>query len=184
MFQIDLLFARDKGDSDVGLSLEVKVPEGGGVFGVFVEFGTGERALAVDDAGDVRGELGGIGVGDHAANVVSDDVDRLFDAHMLRHQFEKILREDVFGVAVRRVGGVSGASVVGGDDSVAGLSEWDGDMAELVGCLWEAVDEEDGTLRLARGGKAFDVMDADLRIGLLKPDLAVAGNWGALGCHC
>lgn len=57
-------------------------------------------------------------------------------------------------------------------------------MAELVGCFWKTVDEEDGTLRLARGGKTFDVVDTDLRVGLLKPDLAVVGDGGIWRCHC
>lgn len=57
-------------------------------------------------------------------------------------------------------------------------------MAELVGCLWEAVDEEDGAFRLVRGGRTFDVVDADLRVGLLEPDLAVMGDWDFLSCHC
>lgn len=57
-------------------------------------------------------------------------------------------------------------------------------MTELVGCLWEAVDEENGSLRLARGGEVFDVVDTDLRVSLLKPDLAVVGDGGVLGWHC
>ena len=54
-------------------------------------------------------------------------------------------------------------------------------MAELVGCLWEAVDEEYGALGLARGWETFDVVDTDLGVGLLKPDLAVVRGWGGLG---
>lgn len=57
-------------------------------------------------------------------------------------------------------------------------------MAELVGCLWEAVDEEYGAFGLSSGGKAFDVVDPDLRVCLLEPDLAMAGNGSVLGCHC
>ena len=56
-------------------------------------------------------------------------------------------------------------------------------MAELVRCFWEAVDEEYGALGLARGWEAFNVVDTDLRVGLLKPDLAVVGGWGCLGRH-
>ncbi len=59
--------------------------EGGTVFAVVVEFSTGQWALAPNDAGDVGRELRNIGMRDHSANVVSDDMDRLFDAHMLRH---------------------------------------------------------------------------------------------------
>ena len=46
------------------------------------------------------------------------------------------------------------------------------------------MDEEDGVLWLAGGGGAFDVVDPDLRVGLLKPDLAVVGDGVVLGCHC
>ena len=48
-------------------------------------------------------------------------------------------------------------------------------MAELVRTLREAVDEEDGGFGLARGWKAFNVMDTDLGVGLLNPDLPMAG---------
>lgn len=57
-------------------------------------------------------------------------------------------------------------------------------MAELVGCLWEAVDEQDGALGLAGSGETLDVVDTDLRVGLLEPDLAVVGGGSGLGCHC
>ena len=95
------------------------------------------------------------------------------------------MSEDVLGVAVWRVGGEPRATIIGGDDAIAGLGEGRGDVAELVGGFWEAVDEEDGVLWLAGGGEAFDVVDADLRVGLLEPDLAVVGDGGVvLGCHC
>ena len=176
MFQVDLLFARYEGDGDIGLGLKIEVPEGSGVFGVFVELGAGEWTLAPDNAGDIGGELSNICMGDHTPNIMPYDMDRLFDAHMLRHQFVEILSEHILGVAIRRVGRVPSTTVVWSYNSVAGFSERDGDMAELIRCLWEAVNEENGTLRLARGWKTFDVVDTDLRVGLLKPDLAVVGN--------
>ena len=46
------------------------------------------------------------------------------------------------------------------------------------------MDEEDGVLGLAGGEETFDVVDADLRVGLLEPDLTVVGDGGVLGCHC
>ena len=46
------------------------------------------------------------------------------------------------------------------------------------------MNEEDGAFWLARCGKTLDVVDADLRVGLLEPDLAVVGDGGVLGCHC
>lgn len=104
MFQVDLLLAGYEGDGDVGLGLKVEVPEGGGVFGVFVEGGSREGAFALNDAGDVGGELSHIRMGDHTPNVVPDNMDRLFDAHMLRHQFVQILSEHILGVAIGWVG--------------------------------------------------------------------------------
>ena len=102
------------------------------MLGVFVEGGSREGTLAPDDAGDARGELSDVGVGDHAADIVSHDVDWLFDADVLGDQFVEILSEHVFGVAVWRVGGVPSATVVWDYDSIAGLSEGAGDVAELV----------------------------------------------------
>ena len=46
------------------------------------------------------------------------------------------------------------------------------------------MNEEDGAFWLARCRKTLDVVDADLRVGLLEPDLAVVGDGGVLGCHC
>lgn len=184
IFQVHLLSAGYEGDGDVGLSLEVPVPEGRTVFVIFVELRAGEQTLAPYHAGDVGGELGNVGVGDHSSNVGSDDVYWLLDAHVLRHQFVEVLSEHGFGVAIRWAGRVSSATVIGSDDPVAGFCERNGDVPELVACLREAVDEEYGTLGLASGGKAFDVVDSDLRVRLLEPDLAMAGNGSVLGCHC
>lgn len=121
MFQVDLLFARYKRDGDVGLGLKIEVPEGSGVFVVFVKFGAGEWTLAPDDAGDVGGELGYIRMGDHSPNIMPHDMDRLFDAHMLRHQFVQILGEYILGVAIRRVGRVPSTTIVWNYDSVASM---------------------------------------------------------------
>lgn len=104
VFQVHLLSTSYEGDGHVGLSLEVPVPEGRTVFVIFVELRTGEQTLAPYHAGDVGGELGNVGVGDHSPNVGSDDVYGLLDAHVLRHQFVEILSEHGFGVAIRWVG--------------------------------------------------------------------------------
>ena len=87
MFEVHFLFARDEGDGDVGLALEVEMPEGRGVLGVFVEGCPGEGTLAPDDAGDARRELSDVSVGDHAADVVAHDMNRFFDADVLGDQF-------------------------------------------------------------------------------------------------
>ena len=151
VFEVHLLFARDEGDGDVGLGLEIKVPERSGVFGLFVEPGARKRTLAPDDAGDVGGELRDVGMSDHPSNVVADDVDGFSNAHVISHQRVQVMSEHILGVAIGWVGRVSGAAVVGSDDSVASFSERDSYMAELIGCLWEAMDEEYGALGLARG---------------------------------
>ncbi len=96
----------------------------------------------------------------------------------------QILSQHILGVAIGWVGRVSSTAVVRSDDSVAGFGERDRDMAELVGCLWEAVDEEYGALRLAGGWETFNAVNADLRVGLLEPNLTVVGDWDGLGCHC
>lgn len=184
MFQVHLLFAGNKGDGDIRLGLKIKVPEGSGVLGIFVKFRARKWTLAPDNAGDVGGELSDVRMGDHSSNVVPHDMNRLFDAHMLRHQFVQVLSEHILGVAIGWVGRVSSTTVVWGYHSIAGFREGDGDMTELVGRLWEAVDEKNGTFGIAGGGKAFDVVDTDLWVGLLKPDLAVVGDRGFWGCHC
>ena len=68
-------------------------------------------------------------------------------------------------------------------DSVTSFGEWNDDMAELIRCLGEAVDEQYRVLGLAGGWETFDIINADLGVGLLKPDLPVAGGWCSVGCH-
>ena len=66
---------------------------------------------------------------------------------------------------------------------VAGLGEGNDNVAELVGCLGEAVDEKDSAFVFVGCGEAFDVEDADFGVDL-EPDLAVVGfGWGLRG-HC
>ena len=184
MLEVDFLFARDKGDGNVGLGLKVEMPEGSRMFCVLIEVCPWERTFAPYDTGHVGRKLNYIRMGDHSPNVMPHDVDRLFDPHVLCHQLIQVLCKHVLGVAIRRVGRVPGTAVVWDYDSIAGFSEGDSGMAELVGCLWEAVDEENGTLRLARGWKTIYIVDTDLRVGLLEPYLAVVGGGSGLGCHC
>lgn len=67
---------------------------------------------------------------------------------------------------------------------VAGLGEGNDNVAELVGCLGEAVDEKNDAFWFVRRGETFDVEDPDFGAGLLEPDLAVVGfGWGLRG-HC
>lgn len=91
--------------------------------------------------------------------------------------------EDFFGVARRRAGGIACAAVVGGDDAVAGGGEGRDHMAELVGGLGEAVDEEDGALFLHVGrGVGFNVVDPDFFRLLLQPHLTM-GQLRVRCCH-
>ena len=103
------------------------------MLGVLIEGGSREGTLAPNDACNGRWELRDVCVSNHAADIVAHDVNGLGDADVLGDQFIEILREDVLGVAVWRVGGVPGATIVGDYDSVAGLGEGAGDVAELVG---------------------------------------------------
>ncbi len=96
----------------------------------------------------------------------------------------EVLGYDGFGVAVRRLRGVSVAAVVGRQHAVAGVGEGDEDVAELVGCFREAVDEEDGAFGLwGGGGEAFGVEDAEFGVGVLEPGLAVVWFGGGGGWH-
>ena len=67
---------------------------------------------------------------------------------------------------------------------VAGSGKRRDDMAELVGGLGKAVDQEDGPF--GRGTckrKGLCVVEADFRVGFLEPDLAVADAGFRLGGH-
>ena len=75
------------------------------------------------------------------------------------------------------------AAIVWREDMVSCLGERNDDMAELIGCFGEAVDEEDRTLRLAREGLAFCVKDPDLRVRLLDPGVTVLSLGKGFGCH-
>ena len=74
--------------------------------------------------------------------------------------------------------------VVRREDTIACLCEWDDYMAELVRCFGEAVDEEDRALGLAKDGEALGVEDANLRLGLLDPELTVVRFREGFRCHC
>lgn len=75
------------------------------------------------------------------------------------------------------------AAIVGREDVVSCLCERNNDMAELIRCFREAVNEEDRTLGLARQGAAFCVKDPDFRVGLLDPGLTVLRFGKGFGCH-
>ena len=69
------------------------------------------------------------------------------------------------------------APIIRRENVISCLSERNNDVAELIRCFREAVNEEDGTLRLVRDGTAFCVEDPDLRVRLLDPGLTVLGLW-------
>lgn len=179
-----LLVARDEEFGEVGDGVEGEMPEARGKLVRVVDAGAGEGAFAPDEGGAGRGEEMGVGVGDHAADVVADDVHGVLDAQLGGQQGVQVGRQDFLGVACRGPGGVAGTAVVGGDDVVAGGGKGRDHMAELVGGLREAVDEEDGTLlRRAGWGFGFDVVDPDIFWFLLEPHLTM-GQLGVGCCHC
>ena len=76
------------------------------------------------------------------------------------------------------------ATIVWCENVVSCLCEWNNDVAKLIRCFREAVNEEDRTLRLTGAGTAFCVEDPDLRVGLLDPGLPVLRFGNGFGCHC
>lgn len=103
--------------------------------------------LAPGDAGDVLGVARGVGVRDHGADVVADDVDLVRDAEDVVDEVEEVGGEGGLAEFVGEaggLGGLAGAAVVRGDDAIARRREGLDDMAEVVGGVWEAVNEEEG----------------------------------------
>lgn len=84
----------------------------------------------------------------------------------------EVCREDFLGIACCRAGGVAGTAIIWGDDTVAGGGEGSHDMAELVGGFREAMDDKYDAF-LSAGRFCFDVVNSDLGVGSLKPDLAM-----------
>ena len=137
--QVDLLSARHEGFGQVrdGVEDEVELPlDCRHGFRDRVGLGAGERALAPDDARDELRVPRRVGVGDHAADVVADDVDWWGDGEVFVDQLDEVVGHGGFGECDwgrGRVGGLAAAAVVRGDDAVAGVGEGVDDMAELVG---------------------------------------------------
>lgn len=110
---------------------------------------------------DALGVARGVGVRDHGAHVVADDVDLVRDAEDVVDEVEEVGGEGGLAEFVGEaggLGGLGGAAVVRGDDAVARRREGLDDMAEVVGGVWEAVNEEEGALWLFRwqGGRRID----------------------------
>ena len=197
VLQVDLLSAGDEGFGQVrdGVEDEVELAlDGRHRLRDRVGLRAGEGALAPDDARDELGAPRRVGVGDHAADVVADEVDRWGDGEVLVDERDEVVGHGGFGERGGRggwVGGLAAAAVVGGDDAVAGVSEGSDDMAELVGSgIWgsveecvgvkvrqvvrlrEAVDEEDGAFgSCSRWRWAVDVMQAHFS-GASEPGIA------------
>lgn len=92
-----------------------------------------------------------------------------------------------FIVAVSRAGRLSCAAVVGCDDQVSCIGQGSNDMAELVGCLREPVDEEDSPFRLCSFGRGTgDVVYGDFcwcrRFAM--QELASGCPAGGVVCSC
>ena len=71
VFEVEFFFACGKCHGDIGLGLEIEVPERCCVFCLFVKGRPWESTLPLVDAGYVLGELSDVGVGNHAADVVA-----------------------------------------------------------------------------------------------------------------
>ena len=98
--------------------------------------GAWEWAFAPDDACDAGRVPGGIGVRDHATNVVADDVDFASDAEVGMDEGDKVGGHGCLQkVAMVRVRGLPGSTIVWGDDAVAGGGERGDDVAKLVGSV-------------------------------------------------
>ena len=76
------------------------------------------------------------------------------------------------------------AAIIWCENVVSCFCERNNDVAELIRCFREAVNEEDRTLRLVREGAAFCVEDPGLRVGLLDPGLTVLRFGNGFGHHC
>lgn len=97
----------------------------------------------------------------HSTNIVAHDVDWLRDAQVLCQKRVNIACHDNLGVSVAGVRGMASTSVVGSNNTVSSIAQRCNDMAKLVGCLREAVDQENDTLGLC-GRRAVDVVNRHL----------------------
>lgn len=89
--KVDFLFARYKRLGQVQLRLEVEMPPRGCMFRFLVGRGTWKRALSPCHARDIHGDLGDIGMGDHAAYITTDEVSLPFHAHVFVDELMQIL---------------------------------------------------------------------------------------------
>jgi len=128
-------------------AVETEMPDAGIVVDVFPAGDAGEKGVHDNELFDFGWELGGVGIGDHQANVVTDDAG-FFDAER-------------FGESVNAGGGRFHVETVGGDTRVADSGEVRCDHGEFfgkpgneraphAGCLRVAVEQDDGGT-MARG---------------------------------
>lgn len=185
--------ARDGMEDEVELALDCWHGFTGGV-----GFRAGQGALAPDDARNALRVVRSVRVGDHAADVVADDMETRRDGEMLVHECD----EDVGhcglceGVRMRRL---AATAIVGSNDAVAGISQRSDGVAELVGAvgvwtlrshvimdsrvlrairLGNAVDKEDGAFtRCVLGRCAVDVMQAEILTGYKSHIPLFSSGW-------
>ena len=146
IFEVQTFLAGDQGGRELGsVALKVKMPEPGGMFVGFIDGGAWERTFTPDGACDDIGILGDVGVCDHAADVVADDVDGFFDAEVFGDEIVEVGRQHAFGVVFGRgyrPGREAVATIVRRDYVVACCRQRRDHVPELVRCFGEAVDEE------------------------------------------
>lgn len=113
------------------------------------------------------------------SHIVSNNVYPPAIRHDLPHQLPQISGHDFFtesplclDMGLRTL---SRASVVRCEDMIACVCEWRDDVAELVGCLGKAVDEEDGSFGGGfLGRRAGDAGDVEVGVGIIG---GVEGGW-------
>lgn len=144
VFDVDALFALDEELREIGHGVECEMPELHRVLTLVVHLGPREWAFAPADTSRMLREQHGIGVRDHAADIVADYVHLVFYPLVLGDETVQVPGHNVFCVAIPGFTALARAAVVGGEDAVAGVGEGRDDTAELVAGLGEAVDEQDG----------------------------------------
>ena len=92
VFEILFFVPSNQQFRQISLPVKDEMPGRGIGFAVVVEGGAWERTFAPDDALGAVGELHGEGVGDHAADVVADNVDFAFHRQLFVDESVEIAR--------------------------------------------------------------------------------------------
>jgi len=112
MLEVGLLFAGDQRHRDIGLSLEVEMPNRRGMFNIIVVSCTRQWAFSPIDACNMVWKLRNIGMSDHPTNIMPHNVDLFLYPHMIMNQLVEISSEHSFRVSGRWFGRVSCTAVI------------------------------------------------------------------------